>query len=982
MKEQFPKPPSLCVRATGTIREYLEAMRASARFGPQVVHVEEIRGNTAIYGQVETPWRQGMDRVLAALSINGLFTHQAAAINHIRAGRSVVTATQTASGKSLIYNLPVFEHMLAHPADHALYLFPLKALAQDQLRTIDSMRAGLPTGQDVSAAIYDGDTSAYTRKKIRELPPNILISNPDILHLSLLGYHDSWAPFWSRLRFVVLDEIHTYRGVFGSHMAWIIRRLKRICRHYGSSPAFILSSATIGNPAQFTRELVGQQVHCVTDSGAPQGDKSFVFFDPADSPAHAASQLLEAALKRGLRAIVYTQSRKMTELVSLYTSAKLGDLRGKLTAYRAGFLPGERREIEAKLSSGELLGVVSTSALELGIDIGELEICILVGYPGSVMATWQRSGRVGRRQADSLVVLVAQEDALDKHFMANPADFFGREVEAAVINPDNSEIVKRHLACAAAELPIGKPDPIIAGKSARAALNDLLRSGQLLAGEKGDCFYSTLKYPQRHVDIRGGGASFVIVDKATDELLGHVDGGRCFKECHPGAVFLQKGRTLLVEQLDVEGSRIGVREKKIHYFTRVLSQKSTEVLEVYASKSGSNYRVCFGSLRVTDRVTGYERRLTAGQRLLGSHALDLPPNIFETEGLWLEIPTNVQDKFQKEQRHFMGGIHALEHAAIGIFPLLVLCDRNDIGGLSTTYHPQTGGAAVFIYDGHAGGIGLSRQAYEHIDVLLEDTYQAIKACTCETGCPSCVHSPKCGSGNRPIDKQAARILLEELLSATGSGLPIKSHQNIGDLSKGPRQLSSQATKLALPRHYVVFDLETQRSAAEVGGWHRADQMGISVGVVYDSQADGFFTYLEADIDQLVEHLHSPELVVGFNNKRFDNTVLSAYTSKDLSRLNTLDILEVVKKRLGYRLSLDRLAEQTLGVSKSADGLLALQWYKQGRIDKIINYCRSDVAITRDLLLFGFEKGYLLFKNKAGQVVRCPFYIGLAEAEKV
>lgn len=960
----------------GSIREYLGAMRASPRFGPQVVHVEEIAGNAAIYGQLERPLPPAIRAMLAEMGLDGLFLHQAEAINCIRAGESVVTATQTASGKSLIYNLPVFEHFLDQPDAHALYLFPLKALAQDQLRTIDEMRLAHVATQPISAAIYDGDTSAYARKKIRDLPPNILISNPDILHLALLAYHDRWAGFWSRLKFVVLDEIHTYRGVFGSHMAWVLRRLARICAHYGSEPLFIMSSATIGNPRQFARDLVDRPVRCITNSGAPQGDKLFVFFDPYDTPAHAASQLLEAALKRKLRTIVYTQSRKMTELISLRTSAKLGDLKDRLTAYRAGFLPEERREIEARLSSGALLGVVSTSALELGIDIGELEICILVGYPGSVMAAWQRSGRVGRRQHDSLVIMVAQEDALDKYFMSHPAEFFGRKAESAVINPHNREIVKRHLVCAAAELPLADGEAILLNHNARSALDSLLRNGGVLASEMGECYYSTRKYPQRDVDLRGSGASYVIFDLDTDQVLGEVDGGRCCKECHPGAVFLQKGRSLLVEQLDLEGRAVGVRERSVHYYTRAISQKSTEILDVYASRSGAGYAASYGYLRVTESVTGFQRRTVQGNRLIGSHVLDLPPNILETEGLWVEIPAPVQQLFEQNQMHFMGGIHALEHAAIGVFPLLVLCDRNDIGGISIPFHPQVGGAAVFIYDGHAGGVGLCHQAYEQIDLLLANTYLAITACRCENGCPSCVHSPKCGSGNRPIDKGAARLLLEELLSL-GAGRRSAHRNRAGAVTEtaigGGRQGARKGN--SLPKHYVVFDLETQRSAVEVGGWHRAEAMGISVGVVYDSVQDTFSTYLESEVDGLVAHLHEAELVVGFNNKRFDNRVLSAYSSKDLGRLNTLDILEVVQKRLGYRLSLDRLAEHTLGVKKTADGLLALKWYKQGKIRKIIDYCTSDVAITRDLLLYGCEQGYLLFKNKAGQIVRCPFLFG-------
>ena len=949
----------------GTIKEYLTALNASPRFGPQVICQREIAGKKATWSVSKNPWPLPLQKVIDSISPEGVYCHQAEAIDLVRNGNSVIVATPTASGKTLIYNLPVMENLIKQPDSHALYLFPLKALAQDQLRAIEEMVEILPADLKPTAAIYDGDTSAYRRKKIRDLTPQILISNPDILHLSMLGYHDLWASFWSKLTYVIIDEVHTYRGVFGSHMAWVLRRLRRICARYGREPVFIMSSATVGNPQQLAEDLLGRPVKTVTESGAPRGTKQIVLFDPYEGPAYAASQLLEAALKRGLRTIVYTQSRKMTELISLWTSSKLGLLKDKLTSYRAGFLPEERRDIEAKLSNGKLLGVVSTSALELGVDIGELEICILVGYPGSMMATWQRSGRVGRRQHESLVVMVAQEDALDQHFMRNPDDFFNRKVEPAVLNPGNKVIIKQHLLCAATEGTLAADDLMLGDQDVADSLYELSKEGKLLLSGDGSCWISSRKYPHRQVELRGSGRGYAIRRKSDNELLGEVDGGRCFKECHPGAVFLQKGRTLMVEELDLEGSQVRVNEKKVHFFTKALSNKHTEILQVFESKSLRNFTVSFGSLRVTDQVTGYQRRLLKGHKLIGTHQLDLPPSIFETQGVWFHIPAAIQEGMEHNQMHFMGGIHALEHAAIGIFPLLVLCDRNDVGGISIPFHPQVGGAAVFIYDGYSGGIGLCRKAYHEADKLLLKALDAIESCHCDTGCPSCVHSPKCGSGNRPIDKMAARTLLRAML---------QNNETIKTPFRQPVKKYNRQDDFRLPEHYLVFDLETKRSAAEVGGWHRAAQMGISAAVAYDSLSGTYLTFMEDEIDCLIDKMQNADLVVGFNNKRFDNQVLSAYSSFNLSALPTLDILEVVYTRLGYRLSLDRLAEHTLGAQKSANGLMALQWFKQGKMKEIVDYCREDVKITKDLLLFGVENRYLLFKNKAGSLVRCPFIV--------
>ena len=959
------------LKENGSVADYITALKSSPRLGQQVVHHEKLAAHPAVFGKNRIGWPLALEEALKQMGIDGLYQHQASATDAVRRGENVIVSTPTASGKSLIYNLPVFEQIMRAPDSTALYLFPLKALAQDQLRAIQELASMLPEELVPSAAIYDGDTTAYKRKKLRDRPPNILISNPDMLHLSMLGYHSAWSGFFARLTHVILDEVHTYRGIFGSHMAWVLRRLKRICAYYGSRPQFILSSATVANPDELARDLLGEEATVISKSGAPRAKRNFIFLNPLDSAATAASQLIEASLKRGLRTIVYTQSRKLTELVSIWTQQRLGKLSNKLTSYRAGYLPEERREIEARLSDGSLLGVIATSALELGIDIGDLDICILVGYPGTIMTTWQRGGRVGRKQNESLIILVALEDSLDQHFMRNPQDFFSREVESTVLNPLNKTIVKRHLICAAAEQPIKTDERLVQDAAVLEVVNELVAEASLLLTADENYWVGSRKYPHREVDLRGTGQTFVIRNNTDGSALGEIDFMRCFKECHPGAVYLHRGKTWLITDLDLESHEVTAVRKNVNYFTRTMGNKTTEILKTYESAEMHNFRVSFGFLRVTDTVTGFQRRLVAGQKLISREQLDLPPLVFETEGLWIEIPEAVQKRIEREQYHFMGGIHALEHGAISIFPLLVLCDRNDVGGIAHPFHEQLSKAAVFIYDGYPGGVGLARKAFEKIEELLHLTQRTISGCPCELGCPSCVHSPKCGSGNRPIDKQSALEILAALLqNKTAADGRIQTARSIPQefRAAGPEKKIAKAEP---PARYGVFDVETQRSAAEVGGWHRADRMGISVAILYDSVSDSFKTYLEKDIPALITDLQTFDLVVGFNNKRFDNKVLSAYSLFNLATLPTLDIMEKITNRLGYRLSLDRLAEHTLGVKKSANGLQALQWYKEGRMEEIIRYCRQDVKITRDIFLYGLENRYLLFKNKAGSIVRLP-----------
>jgi len=1022
MKTTKKKP-----QRTLKVAEYVEALKKSRQFGDQVVCHDEKDARAAVAGKPDLSWPKPIEGLLAAMAIPELFAHQARAIDLIRMGRHVVMATPTASGKSLVYTLPIVERILTNPHSRTLYISPLKALAQDQHRAFETVAGHLTQGQ-LASGIYDGDTTAWFRKKIRNSPPHILLTNPEMIHLALLPYHQQWRLLFENLDFVVIDEVHTYRGLLGSHLAQVFRRLQRICVFYGSRPVYICCSATVANPVELVHQLTGLDAEAVTRSGAPRGSRHVVMLNPHDGPVQATIQLLKAALQRGLRTIVYTQSRKLTELLAMWVGERSGEFREKISAYRAGLLPEERREIEHKLASGELLAVITTSALELGIDIGDLDLCILVGYPGSIVATWQRGGRVGRGGQPSALVVVAGEDALDQYFMRNPKVFLNKGPEAAVVNPDNPDILVRHLTCAAAEFPLETTEPYLENRAIRKGVVQLLDEARLLKSADGDRIYATRKMPHREVDLRGGGSRYTIVDRHTGHHRGEIDGLRVFRETHPGAIYLHRGETLLVNDLDLEERVVRVAPARVDYYTKVRTTKETEIIDIIDAGPVGRLQVSYGILRITEQVTGYEKWQIRGRRKMNILPLDLPPHVFETQGVWFDVPLEIQDDVEKAHLHFMGGIHAVEHAAIGILPLLVMADRNDLGGISTPYHPQVGRAAIFIYDGIAGGAGLSQQVYRQIDQLFARTHEAVASCPCDTGCPACVHSPKCGSGNRPIDKTAANFILRRIsrLSAAKFARKIEpggtlkspagsvaaqthghpgpfrpAHPSIGRsggkkrlrllrrrkrrrryataAKKIERRLSPEpAVEIVPPEsteqpdiRFGVFDIETQLSAQEVGGWHRADLMRVSCVVLYDSKDGVFHEYLEDKVDALITHLQTLDLVIGFNVKRFDYRVLSGYTDIDFGTLPTLDLLEAVQTRLGFRLSLDHLAKETLGTPKSADGLQALRWWRQGKIREIVDYCKKDVEITRDLYLYGRKHRYLVFRNKAGQTVRVP-----------
>ena len=942
------------------LSRYIEALKTHPEFGEAFVYHRYLPPRPSVYGPQLT-FHDDIAENMRRLGLDKLYSHQVEAIRHLRRGSNVMVATPTASGKSLIYNLIVLEEALKNRQAKALYIFPLKALEQDQLKNLAVWLKGIK-GEKISAEIYDGDTTSYRRKKIRTEPPQILFTNPDMLHRGILPYHESWEELLRNLSFVVLDEVHTYRGIFGSHVNQVIRRLKRLCQHYGGHPRFILLSATVSNPQAFGEHLIEEKLQVVQSVGAPKAGHHFLFLNPQASPNFSAAKLFVDCVRTGFRTIAFTQSRQVAELIHVWVSRLSPKLRKKISSYRAGFMPEERREIERRLASGDLLGVVSTSALEMGIDIGYLDICLLVGYPGTIINTWQRGGRVGRSGRESMVMLIAKPDALDQYFMKHPDDFFERSYEAAVLDPHNPYVIEAHLPCAAAESPITLDDAKFWSKNLPLHLENLERQGALHRTAEGEpAWFPTKRNPQLHVNIRSAGESYTILEKRTGRTIGTVDGVRAFKECHPGAVYLHRARQYQVDDLRLAKKDIIARRSNEKYFTRVRTEKETEIIQVHRSRPKGQFLVREGRLKVTEVVIGYEKRALPGQALLGVFPLDLPPQTFETVGLWVEIEDALKRFVEKRGLHFMGGIHAIEHAAIGLFPLFALCDRNDIGGICYPYHPQVGKSAIFIYDGHPGGVGLAQHGFEIIVELLKKTMHQVRTCECEEGCPSCIHSPKCGSGNKPLDKQAAVFILEGLLGH----IPFSRFSGGKDeIEPMPFFVEEEPVPEERTDPRLVFlDLETQKTAQDVGGWQNMHLMRVSVAVLFDSLENRFLVYDEDKIDALLAHLEKADLIVGFNIKRFDYKVLSAYTSKELKVLPTFDILEDVFKRLGFRLALGHLAAETLNREKTADGLQAVEWFRQGEFEKLVEYCREDVAATRDLFHHGLEKAHLVFRKK-------------------
>jgi len=754
--------------------EFIHYLTGKRDYRQQIAHVEHIRARPARYGRLGRPLPAALQRSLDSAGAQQLYLHQAEAINAIRDGGDVIVATSSASGKTLVYNVPVLESILADPRSSAFYLFPTKALAQDQLRSLRQLTRQIP--RSVRFGTYDGDTPQAARRRLRH-SASIVLTNPDMLHMGILPNHSLWSKFLANLKFVVIDEAHVYRGVFGSQVACVLRRLSRLCQFYGSHPQFILCSATIANPAEHAHRLANASAMVVQDDGSPQAARDFVLWNPPLlDAAHGARRsanveataLFVEMIRHGIRNITFTKARKVAELILLYAqdivSKDAPHLASLIRSYRAGYRPEVRRDIEQALFSGELLGVTATNALELGVDVGYLDAAVMVGYPGTIASTWQQAGRAGRGVREALNVLIALDNPLDQYFMRHPESLFGRSPEHALIAPDNLYILMKHLPCAAYESPLTPDDAEVFGDGFADAMVELERSS-ILEYRSDRWFFQGTGYPAEKASLRSAsGDKFAILDESRNyQMMEELEGTAALRRVYPGAVYLHQGESYLINHLDLQMGIAYATPANVDYYTEPREVNEVSILQTWRRRQLPTSVACFGQLGVTQQVIGFRRLQQFSDTILSIEPLDMPAQSYTTTGLWFDIPAEIARRVEHQGLDLTGGLHAVEHATIGILPLFAMCDRLDIAGLSTPFHPQTSRPQVFVYDAMPGGVGIAEKGFELLLELWQATLTAIAECPCRDGCPSCIQSPQCGNNNEPLDKAAASLMLQLLL---------------------------------------------------------------------------------------------------------------------------------------------------------------------------------------------------------------------------
>ena len=814
--------------------QFLDALRHSKGYAGQIVHAQTLPPRAARFGAVRERLSGPSQAALRATGAERLYAHQAEAINLALAGHNVVVATSTASGKTLAFNIPVLEALARDPLARALYLYPTKALAQDQLGKWQALvKAAGPGLVNPLAATYDGDTPQGARHRIRQ-QARVLLTNPDMLHAGILPNHPLWAEFFRHLQYVIIDEAHTYRGVFGSQVACVLRRLRRVAAIYQGStgsaarrtrasvirsagaaarrgnerrlafaadpagapapgaaagagrpagPQFIATSATIANPAEHFGLLTGLPVTVVSDDGSPHGPRTFALWNPPftdkartarRSANHEASDLFTQLVTGGVRTIAFARARVVAELLLRYSRQQLSktrpELADKIAAYRAGYMAEERRRIERELFGGRLIGVTATSALELGIDVGGLDASVLVGYPGTIASMWQQAGRAGRGADPALSLLVALDNPLDQYYMRHPEALLGKPSENALLDPDNVYILQRHLPCAAHESPLraddgGQDDEALFGPGFVDAMVQLERSGTLeYTGDK--WVYRARDYPAQAVSLRDAeGDRFALLDADnTYKMIEELSATTAPQRAHRGAVYLHQGDAYLVTEFNYELRHAIAQRADVDYYTQARELNDVRIVRSLRHREAPAGLAYLGQVRVRSQVIGYRRIQHFSETVLGEEPLEMPVTEYETVAMWWDLPPELPAHLASRGLDFLGGIHAAEHAAIGILPLFAMCDRWDIGGLSTPRHPDTDAAQIFIYDGFPGGVGIAEKGFALLPELWRATLDVIEACPCEGGCPSCVQSPKCGNFNQPLDKAAAALILRRLLT--------------------------------------------------------------------------------------------------------------------------------------------------------------------------------------------------------------------------
>ena len=746
-----------------SVSGFLDHILENQRFSQYIAHINKVPARPPEFSQVPVHLPRQVTDWLEKEGIR-LYSHQGRAIESIAARDDVILCTPTASGKTLAFLLPFLAMREVDPGATAIALYPAKALTRDQFKTIRDIE--LKTGLKIAPAIYDGDTPQHDRPLIRA-QAGMVLTNPYEIH-QILPWHRQWSSFFSRLRYIIIDEAHQYRGVFGSSMSLLIRRMLRICEHYGSSPRFFLSSATLANPAEFARHLTGREMTIINSSGAPVGDRYFILYNPYHEKAvprsvfSESAEILAVMVDSGLQSLCFTGSRKMTELVSLWTKNSLmkrsPEKARTIAAYRAGYLPGERQELERNLKKGKMRGLVSTNALELGVDIGSLDAVIMTGYPGTMMSVWQQAGRAGRSASDAIAILIAMQNPLDQFFMRHPEEFFSRPHEHAIIDNRNPYILSGQLLCAASELPVRpEPDSRWFGPDILGHMAALEKSG-LIAGTARGYVYTGRKRASELISLSDCGEVWTVA--AHNTIIETLDIRQAYREAHPGAVLLHQGERYVVVSWDHENHRIIARQEDPGYYTRVNHQTGISILERTESRIIPAGTLFLGRVSVSEWYHGYRR--IVDEKTIATESLSLSPITFETVSVWIELSDH-GIRAASDEGDVEGALHGTEHALIAMMPYYVLCDRWDLGGLSTLFSPETQGKPViFVYDGYEGGIGLAERAYHIFEELCGNARTMVRECRCKDGCPACIYSPKCGNDNQPLDKKGTIAFLKSL----------------------------------------------------------------------------------------------------------------------------------------------------------------------------------------------------------------------------
>ncbi|MGC8486967.1 MAG: DEAD/DEAH box helicase [Clostridia bacterium] len=755
-----------------SVEHLYRALRQEEPFRDFVTHVEDVPPRQPVAGHLRAPLPGAFQQYLDRRGFT-LRRHQALTIDHLRAGSHVLIATPTASGKTLGFNIPVLERLMLDPEATALYVYPTKALSQDQFTHLAELAREVCV--DPGAAVYDGDTPSGRRPAIRERS-RLVLTNFYMLHQTLPWAHQ-WDRFLRHLAFVVIDEAHTYRGVFGSNVALLIRRLRRLLALYGAEPQFVLASATIANPAEFFLRLTGLDPVVVDQDGSARGRKRYVFYNPEAlgpniaSPHQETARILARAVEEDVQTLCFAVSRQLAELVARWTREALGSTRPamveRVSPYRAGYLPHERRELEEGLRRGDIRGMVSTNALEVGIDIGSLDAVIMSGFPGTMISARQQAGRAGRGEEDSLVVWVPFADQLDQYLARHPDAFFGRPHEHAIVDLENPYILAGHLLCAAAERPLTVEEAArFFGPKAAAVLESLAHQGLLRLTPRG-YVYQSHPAASQVVSLDATGLQPTVKVVTEDEvLLETMDWTKALEEAHPGAVLLHRAETYVVSALDLDHYVATAKKQPVDYWTDPVKLVDIHILDERRLREGGGVRLSWGEIEVTEQVTGYKTRVF--DQMISLNGLTLPSVTYKTTGMWFTLPEDFVRELRLRHRNVMGGLHGAEHAMIGLMPLSVLCDRWDLGGLSVPVHPDTAAATVFVHEGVEGGIGLTEKGFELAHDIVRATYDLVRTCPCEVGCPSCVYSPKCSNDNLPMDKQLAIEVLARFLDVPPS----------------------------------------------------------------------------------------------------------------------------------------------------------------------------------------------------------------------